>query len=229
MTTAAALPYGSEAVYQPQADTHLLIAAVRSAGRAAGARALDLCTGSGAVAVGVADAGAASVLAVDRSSAAVAAARSLADGRPIAVREASVTDPELHRRLGGQTFNVITCNPPYVPAPEAGWPTPPGQPAHAWDAGPRGRDIIEPLCARVADLLSPGGVFFLVQSSVAAPAETMWALRCAGLHTDVGAAATIPFGPVMTGRAGWLTRQGLIRPGQRWEDLVVIRAERARI
>jgi release factor glutamine methyltransferase len=36
----------------------------------------------------------------------------------------------------------------------------------------------------------------------------------------------IPFGPVLHSRAGFLTRQGLIRPGQRHEDLVVIRADR---
>lgn len=36
----------------------------------------------------------------------------------------------------------------------------------------------------------------------------------------------IPFGPVMSGRATWLEEQGLVAPGEREEDLVVIRGVR---
>jgi release factor glutamine methyltransferase len=35
----------------------------------------------------------------------------------------------------------------------------------------------------------------------------------------------VPFGPVMRQRVSLLERQGLIRPGQRHEELVVIRGD----
>jgi release factor glutamine methyltransferase len=36
----------------------------------------------------------------------------------------------------------------------------------------------------------------------------------------------VPFGPVMHGRSGFLEQHGLIEPGQRHEELVVIRGDR---
>ncbi len=40
------------------------------------------------------------------------------------------------------------------------------------------------------------------------------------------ARATIPFGPVMRARARFLENRGLIEPGQRDEEIVVIEARR---
>src|SRR6185437_14417523 len=52
-------------VYQPQADSRLLVEAMRRGGEVAGRRVLDLCTGSGFVAIAAAEMGCASVTAFD--------------------------------------------------------------------------------------------------------------------------------------------------------------------
>jgi release factor glutamine methyltransferase len=62
-------------VYRPQADTWLLAQALHDATIPYGARVLDLCTGTGALAVTAARAGAAHVTAVDISRRAAMAAR----------------------------------------------------------------------------------------------------------------------------------------------------------
>ena len=48
----------------------------------------------------------------------------------------------------------------------------------------------------------------------------------AGLVPQVLSRATVPFGPVMTARAALLEARGLIEPGQRYEELVVVGAHR---
>jgi release factor glutamine methyltransferase len=50
-------------------------------------------------------------------------------------------------------------------------------------------------------------------------------LRRAGLKASVIARQWVPFGRVLTARAGWLQRQGLLERGRRVEELVVIRAD----
>jgi release factor glutamine methyltransferase len=45
------------------------------------------------------------------------------------------------------------------------------------------------------------------------------------LKASVIARQWVPFGPVLTARAGWLQRQGLLERGRRVEELVVIRAD----
>jgi release factor glutamine methyltransferase len=51
-------------------------------------------------------------------------------------------------------------------------------------------------------------------------------LRAAGFSSEVVARAVQPFGPVMRPRARWFEERGLIAPGQREEELVVIRGVR---
>jgi release factor glutamine methyltransferase len=67
----------------------------------------------------------------------------------------------------------------------------------------------------------------MVHSALSDADLSLRQLRGGGLRADVVARERIPFGPVMHGRAEFLERQGLIEPGQRHEDLVVIRADRA--
>ena len=62
-------------VYRPQEDTALLAAAIGDLEIPAGARALDLCTGTGAQAITLARRGAGSVVAVDLSRRALASVR----------------------------------------------------------------------------------------------------------------------------------------------------------
>jgi release factor glutamine methyltransferase len=117
------------------------------------------------------------------------------------------------------------ANPPYVPA--AGARLPRHRKARCWDAGPDGRALLDRICAGVTDVLAPDGDVLLVHSAVCDTDLTLDALDRAGLVPQVLAKATVPFGPVMRARAALLEARGLIAPGQREEELVVVGARRA--
>ncbi|WP_371798507.1 methyltransferase [Streptomyces sp. NBC_01707] len=116
-------------VYAPQHDTQLLLAALGREHIAAGADILDLGTGSGVLAVRAAQLGG-RVTAVDIARCAVATTKlnALLHHQRIAVRRA-----DLASALKVRTYDLILCNPPYVPAPHARVPT--RGSARAWDAG----------------------------------------------------------------------------------------------
>ncbi|ASR02647.1 HemK2/MTQ2 family protein methyltransferase [Gordonia rubripertincta] len=206
-------------VYLPQQDTELLIDMVRSLG-VDGKNVLDLCTGSGAIAIAAARRGAAEVTAVDASADAVAYARRASMTAGVSV---TVEHGDLTRHVG--QYDVVTCNPPYVPTPPVDDPRyHPAGPSHAWDAGLDGRAVLDLLCAHVPTLLRPGGAFLLVHSEFADEDASLRALRAGGLHAEVVSERFIPFGPVMTARAEWLEERGLLERGCRVERLVGIAA-----
>lgn len=76
----------SPGVYRPQSDTWLLIQALNDAGIPGGARVLDMCTGTGALAIAAAVVGAGHVTALDISLRATLAARFNARVRGLPVR-----------------------------------------------------------------------------------------------------------------------------------------------
>ncbi|MGB7509449.1 MAG: methylase, partial [Mycobacterium sp.] len=98
-------------------------------------------------------------------------------------------------------------------------------PARAWNAGSDGRSVLDPLCAAAPLLVDGGGTLLVVQSECSNIESTTSALRAHGMHVGIVAEQYIPFGPVMTARAQWLTRTGLLRPGRQEERIVVIRAD----
>ena len=212
-------------VYPPQHDSALLIAEMRRCVDVAGRSVLDLCTGSGVVAIAAARLGASRVLAFDICPDAVRCARSnaAAVGLSVDVRRGD----QMHAAAAGP-YDVVVCNPPYVP-------TVPGVdrlpehigPAWAWDAGPDGRLVLDPLCASAPELLDSGGTLLLVQSELADPGESLRQLRGVGLRAHIVATQRIPFGSVLQARARRLERAGAIRIGERSEQLVVIRADKA--
>ncbi|SEF62328.1 release factor glutamine methyltransferase [Thermomonospora echinospora] len=208
-------------VYRPQGDTDLLTKALREAAVRPGSRVLDMCTGTGAVAVAAALGGAREVTAVDVSARAVLAARCNARLRGLPIR---VLRGDLAAPVAGEEFDVITANPPYVPR-HSGEPAQHSR-ARAWDAGPHGRIWLDRLCETAPSLLAPGGMLLIVHSGLCGVRATLDALRGQGLKAAVIARRHEPFGPVMNGRAAELEAAGLIRPGQRYEELVVIRADR---
>nr|WP_206664135.1 HemK2/MTQ2 family protein methyltransferase [Thermomonospora catenispora] len=208
-------------VYRPQGDTALLLETLREAAIPPGARVLDLCTGTGAIAVAAALWGARHVTAVDVSRRAVLTARANAVARrvPVRVLRGDLTEP-----VAGERFDLITANPPYVPCPDPGPPR--RGAARAWAGGPRGRLQLDRLCASAPALLNPGGTMLVVHSALCGVRQTLEALRGHGLKASVAARRREPFGPVMRARTAELEEAGLIRRGQRHEELVVIRADR---
>ncbi|MFJ5046212.1 HemK2/MTQ2 family protein methyltransferase [Streptomyces sp. NPDC088719] len=207
-------------VYRPQTDTLLLALAMRREGIGPGTDLLDLCTGSGALALHAARLGA-RVTAVDISRRAVASARlNTAFARlPVTVRRG-----DLLRPLAGRTFDAVVSNPPYVPAP--GPSASRHGPGRSWDAGPDGRAVLDRICDDAFTALRPGGLLLLVQSGLSRPEETVGRLSAAGLCVSVTDRVTIPFGPVTRGRAAWLRARGLLRDHLDREELVVIRARK---
>ncbi|MDQ4010156.1 MAG: methyltransferase [Actinomycetota bacterium] len=208
-------------MYRPQADTWLLAQALRGAAIPYAARVLDLCTGTGALAVAAARAGAAHVTAVDISLRATLAARfnTKIRGLPVQVVRGNVLE-----FLAGQQFDVVLANPPYVPSEQQ--EVPQRGPSRAWDAALDGRAILDPLCISAPGLLSAGGMLLIVHSGVCGVDTTLDMLRQQGLKAAVVARHTEPFGPVMRSRIKLLERQGLVEIGQRDEELVVIRGDR---
>lgn len=206
-------------VYRPQDDTSLLIDALRDIDLR-GARTVDLCSGSGAVAVSAALGGAA-VTAVDSCPRAIAATSQAAAtaGVILDVVCADLAD------IAGQTFDLITCNPPYVPTPPGTELSAPG-PNHAWNAGPDGRDVLDVVCALIPGLLADRGAAFIVQSALAGGDQTVTALRAAGLRASVVRERAIAFGPVLRSRRKELVDAGLLDPTTDLESIVVIRADR---
>ena len=213
-------------VYVPQHDSRLLVDALRHTGLATGRRVLDLCTGSGVLAIAAALAGATNVTAFDICPRAVRCSRSNAHaaGVDVDVRLGSLT-----AALACGPYDVVVCNPPYVPV----GPDTPGEhipadvgPARAWNAGDDGRLVLGPLCESAPHLLSRGGSLLLVQSEFAGIGESLSCLRAGGLDAEITSCQSIPFGPVLSARAQWLEITGHLRNGERQEELVVIRADK---
>lgn len=229
MTITYPAPGGSldfDGVYPPQLDSQLLIDALERTQLARGRTVLDLCTGSGVVAIAAAESGATSVTAFDICPRAVRCSRgnALHAGVDLDIREGSWAGA-----LDCEPFEVIVANPPYVPTPPAGdtevIPRTAG-PAWAWNAGVDGRMVLDPLCSAASDLLATGGTMLLVQSAYSGVGRSLKSLRSTGLAAQVVASQWIPFGPVLSARAGWLEVTGRIEQGCRTEELVVIRADK---
>lgn len=206
-------------MYRPEADTALL-AGVAEEELAPGRRVLDLGTGCGPLAVAAARRGA-RVTAVDVSRRAVAAVllNGVLNGRLITARRGDLVAP-----VRGRRFDLVVSNPPYVPGEgraARGWAD-----DRWWYGGPSGRLILDRLCAEAPQVLAPNGTLLLVHSALCGVSATRAALGLAGLRTEVVARARQPFGPVLRAQAEWLERRGLIEPGQREEELVVIRGVR---
>ena len=146
-------------VFIPRPETELLVDAVLPTLRATGAPvAVDLCAGSGALALAVADEVPGSRgYAVERSAAALHWLRRNTAGTGVEVVAADVRDPDLLTGLRA-TADAVLCNPPYVPAAVPVEPEVRADPAEAVFAGADGLERMPAVLARAAELLWPGGV-----------------------------------------------------------------------
>ena len=155
-------------VLVPRPDTETLVETALShkAGRRMSdttEEILDLCTGSGAVAIALKhERPAAHVVASDISPAALLVARQNA-ARLLGDDEAiHLIESDLFNKIDGQ-FDLITVNPPYVPsalipslAPEVR-----GEPLLALDGGNDGLDLIRRIVSGAKPHLKPGGALLM--------------------------------------------------------------------
>jgi release factor glutamine methyltransferase len=196
----------------------MLARALRAERLGAGSRVLDVCTGSGLLAV-TAALGGAQATAVDVSRRAVVCARINARLNGVRVR---ALRGDLLAPVRGERFDVILSNPPYLPADDDALPA--RGPQRAWDAGRDGRAVLDRLCAQAPAHLRAGGVLLLVHSSLCDTEATLAALRGHGLRAEVAARHHGALGPLLRARAPQLEARGLLSAGEREEDVVVVRA-----
>lgn len=152
-------------VFTPRPETELLMAwALTELEGTHAPLVLDLCTGSGVLALSIAQARPdARVHAVESDPTALAWARRNADARaghgdtPVRLHQGDVTDRRLLVQLEGQV-DLVVANPPYVPL---GTPVEPEvadhDPAVAVFGGPDGLDVLRPLVYSAATWLKVGG------------------------------------------------------------------------
>lgn len=135
-------------VYELGTDSYVL---ARVTPRRNVRRALDLCTGSGVHAVMSAKTAETSI-AVDINSRAIEYTTLNA-----ALNGVRVTTHlgDLYSPVAGETFDLITANPPFVPSPD------PNVLIHR-SAGETGEEVPERLVAGLKDHLAPGGLFSMV-------------------------------------------------------------------
>lgn len=213
-------------VYVPQQDSQLLIDTLEQTTAMVGRRVVDLCTGSGVIAIAAAQLGAAAVSAWDICPRAVQCAGENARAAGVAVE---VRRGPLTHALAAGPYDIVTSNPPYVPTPpnaDQEVIPPEAGPAWAWNAGQDGRAVLDPLCELAPHLLADGGTMLFVQSEFSGVEQSIMILRSSGLAAEVVARQWIPFGPVLVARAGWLKSSGRLPSGRRDEQLVVIRADK---
>ena len=184
---------------------------------------LELCTGSGAVALEAAAAGA-RVTAVDVSRRSVATVRlnALLRGIHVSALRGSLFEP-----VAGARFDLIATNPPYVPAPSDTLPA--RGPERAWDAGRDGRALIDPICDAAPEHLVPGGTILIVHSSLCGVNATVSLLERGGLQVDVPVRERGPLGPLMLARVEQLEASGALRRGEREEEVVIVRGRKPRL
>ncbi|UUO03056.1 peptide chain release factor N(5)-glutamine methyltransferase [Mycolicibacterium novocastrense] len=120
---------------------------------------VDLCTGSGALALALSKARPdARIIAVDDSDAALEYARRNLAGTAVEIVCADVTEPALLPELDG-SVDLVVANPPYIPdgallEPEVAE----HDPAHALFGGPDGMRVIEAISGVAGRWLRTGGL-----------------------------------------------------------------------
>lgn len=181
----------SRDVLVPRPETETLVAAALDCvpDRDAEVAVLDVGTGSGAIALAIASERAkARITATDISAAALAVARENAEAlaMPDRVRfvEGSLFEPFLMTGglRGGETFDLIVSNPPYVAERDRATLPPElrHEPASALFAGPDGTDVLRAIAAQAGAMLAPGGSILVELDPRQADAMSDW-FRAAGL------------------------------------------------
>ncbi|AZG44757.1 peptide chain release factor N(5)-glutamine methyltransferase [Gordonia insulae] len=183
-------------VFTPRPETEFLAEwACGAAGRIDGpASVVDLCSGSGALAIAIATMlPTARVRAVERSPVALEWLRGNVDRAAGSVRArvsvvaADVTDADRMRAsIPTGSIDVVVANPPYVPDGAAVAPEVAHDPAEAVFAGADGMSVITPMLTVIAGMLRPGGVVGLEHDDSTSDAVVA-AMSVTGAFVDVRA------------------------------------------
>lgn len=204
-------------VYTPRSDTALLAGEL---GDVRGAAVLELCAGSGALALTTARRGAGQVVAVDRSLRAVLTIR--ANARRNRLRVDARRGDLLHALGPDERFDLVLANPPYLPAVGLR-----SRPDDRWDAGRDGRAVLDRIIAGVGRHLRPGGRLVLVQSHLAGIDTTSAMLGEHGLPVTRLVEHRGPLGPIATARRAHLVDCGALGVDEHQETLAVLCAQQA--
>jgi release factor glutamine methyltransferase len=185
----------SSAVLIPRPDTETLIErALELLPSAAPARVLDLCTGSGAIAVTLAaERPLSHVTATDLSSDALAVARGNAQRHGVLERMRLLQGDLFAALPPGERFELLVANPPYVRAGDVAGLAPElhHEPVLALSGGDSGLDVLTRLCDEAAGWLSEQGVLLFEVGAGQAPQVAERLARQPGLaevrsHRDLG-------------------------------------------
>jgi release factor glutamine methyltransferase len=166
-------------VPRPDTETLVEVALLRSRRVSMSMRALDLCTGSGCVAVSLArERPTSSVVATDVSDDALAVARD--NALRLGAYNVTFVQGDLFTACAGlraskasSAFDVVVANPPYIPEGEI-----PGlmkdvrdfEPKLALDGGGDGLDLVRRIVAEAPHYLAPEGILALEVGAGQAPA-----------------------------------------------------------
>jgi release factor glutamine methyltransferase len=173
------------AVLVPRPDTETLVERALEVLPKGPARILDLCTGSGIIAISLAASRPdVDVDATDVSKEALEVAGRNAERHAVGDRIAWHLGDLFAAVPAGRLYDLVTANPPYISegelptlAPEvARW-----EPRLALAAGVEGLDVLERIAAGVPEVLRPGGAV-LVEVGLGQASSVCQALEAAGLH-----------------------------------------------
>ncbi|OBH50339.1 peptide chain release factor N(5)-glutamine methyltransferase [Mycobacterium sp. E2479] len=203
-------------VFTPRPETEALLEWATAQELAAQPLIVDLCTGSGALAVALAHhRPAARIVAIDNSDTALGYARRNAQGTTIELLCADVTElasqPGMLAELDGRV-DLLVANPPYVPDdavldPEVAQ----HDPRRAVFGGPDGLAVIAPLVRLAGRWLRPGGVIG-VEHDDTTSAQTIQLFGRAGCFEDVLARRDL------TGRPRFVTARRRATTGDNGAD-----------
>jgi release factor glutamine methyltransferase len=159
-------------VPRPDTETLVDVALARTAHVSMSMRQLDLCTGSGCVAIAMArQRPTAQVFASDLSADALVVARE--NALRLGAYNVALYTGDLFAPLAGRRFDVVTANPPYIPTADIAKLMPDvreHEPLLALDGGADGLDLVRRIVAEAPQHLEAGGVLAMEVGAGEAPA-----------------------------------------------------------
>ena len=162
-------------VPRPDTETLVEVALERTHARSMYGRALDLCTGSGCVAVAFARARPTwrvTASDVSRDALGLAWENARRAGAAFSLR---VVEGDLFAPFDGERFELVTANPPYIPSAELGELAPDirdFEPRLALDGGADGLDVVRAVVRGASAHLEPNGVLAVEVGYDQAPRAT---------------------------------------------------------